>query len=79
MVNTGARPSEIAALRPEQIRLIDTVPHISIEPVDRQLKSHHARRVIPLTGVSLAALQACPEGFSRYRESSASLSAAVNK
>jgi len=29
--------------------------------------------------VSLAALQAFPEGFPRYRESSASLSAAVNK
>lgn len=79
MVNTGARPSELAALTPECIRLDDPVPHISIQPVGRQLKSKNARRVIPLVGVSLEALRAFPEGFPRYRGSSAGLSATVNK
>ncbi|MEQ8657447.1 MAG: hypothetical protein RIC24_09085 [Hyphomicrobiales bacterium] len=54
------------------------MPHISIEPEGRQLKSHYARRVIPLTGVSLEAIKRYPEGFPRYRNR-ATLSAAVNK
>jgi len=42
--------------------------HISIEPeADRKLKTRHARRKIPLTGVSLQAMRAFPEGFSAYR------------
>ncbi|GGE15182.1 integrase [Primorskyibacter flagellatus] len=79
MVNTGYRPSEGAALTAATIRLDSNVPHISIEPDGRQLKSAYARRVIPLTGVSLEAFRECPRGFERYRESSASLSATVNK
>ena len=79
MVNTGARPSELAALTANQIRLKDNVPHISIEPVGRQLKSTNARRVIPLCGVSLEAMRKFPSGFPRYINGSASLSATVNK
>jgi integrase len=79
MVNTGARPSELAALSGGQIHLDANIPHISIEPVDRQLKSANARRVIPLCGVSLEAMRQFPEGFPRYQTSSASLSATVNK
>ena len=78
LVNTGARPSEIAALTPEQIRLDHDVPHISIEPFGRQLKSQYARRKIPLLGVSLEAFRQFPDGFPRYRDSAA-LSATVNK
>lgn len=69
MVNTGARPSEIAALRAATIRLQHNVPHIKIEPDGRKLKTKHARRVIPLAGVSLEALRAFPDGFPHYRES----------
>lgn len=79
MVNTGYRPSEGAALTAATIRLDTNVPHISIEPDGRQLKSAYARRVIPLTGVSFEAFRECPKGFKRYRESSASLSATINK
>lgn len=78
MVNTGYRPSEGAALGPETIHLGGDVPYISIEPDGRQLKSAYARRVIPLTGVSLEAFRAFPDGFPRYKNSS-SLSATVNK
>jgi integrase len=79
MVNTGCRPSELAALTTNTIRLNHSVPHISIEPEGRHMKSRHARRVVPLLGVSLEAMRAFPEGFPRYRGSSASLSATVNK
>ncbi|MEQ3728098.1 MAG: tyrosine-type recombinase/integrase [Tateyamaria sp.] len=79
MVNTGARPSELAALTSECIWLDHEVPHISIEAVGRQLKSANARRVIPLLGVSLEAVSAFPDGFDRYRGSSATLSGTINK
>jgi integrase len=78
MVNTGYRPSEGAGLGPDQIMLADNVPHISIEPDGRQLKSAYARRIIPLAGVSLEAFTECPNGFPRYRDNP-SLSATVNK
>ncbi|NNK67336.1 MAG: tyrosine-type recombinase/integrase [Rhodobacteraceae bacterium] len=78
MINTGYRPSEGAALTVETIRLDCDVPHISIKPEGRQLKSQYARRVIPLTGVSLEAFKQYPEGFPRYRNR-ATLSAVVNK
>lgn len=79
MINTGYRPSEGAALTRQTIRLDHDVPHISIEPDGRQLKTPYARRVIPLTGVSLEAFRAFPDGFPRYRNNSAGLSGAVNK
>lgn len=79
MINTGARPSELAALTSDQIVLGANVPHIRIEPVGRQLKTSSSRRVIPLVGVSLEAMRDFPDGFPRYRESSASLSATINK
>jgi len=79
MVNTGYRPSEAAGLLPEHIRLEHDIPHISIEPVGRQLKTDQSKRIIPLTGISLEAFRQCPNGFPRYQETSASLSATVNK
>lgn len=79
MLNTGARPSELAALTGPQIHLETNVPHISIEPVERQLKSKNARRVIPLLGVSLEAIREFPDGFPAYRARSASLSGTTNK
>ncbi|SIT26357.1 Site-specific recombinase XerD, partial [Gemmobacter megaterium] len=79
MVNTGCRPSELAALTSNTIRLDHAVPHISIEPEGRHIKSKYARRTIPLLGVSLDAAKGFPNGFPRYLDSSASLSATVNK
>lgn len=78
MINTGYRPSEGAGLTRNTIRLDAAVPHISIEPEGRQLKTSHARRVVPLLGVSLEAFRAFPEGFPRYRDKPG-LSATVNK
>jgi len=78
MINTGYRPSEGAALTGDTIHLDHAVPHISIEPDGRQLKTPHARRIIPLTGVSLQAFREHPDGFPRYRHKDA-ISATVNK
>lgn len=80
MVNTGARPSEIAGLLPEEIRLEGNVPSILIQPnAIRHLKNRHSERYIPLTGISLEALKVMPGGFPTYAEKSATLSATVNK
>ena len=79
MINTGYRPSEGAALSRQTIRLDHNIPHISIEPDGRQLKTPYARRLIPLTGVSLEVFRAFPDGFPRYRNNSSGLSGAVNK
>jgi len=68
MVNTGYRPSEGAALRSGQIHLETKIPYISIESPDRQLKTTHSKRIIPLAGISLAAFREFPDGFPRYRK-----------
>ena len=39
MINTGARPSKVAAPTAGVIRLDSDVPHISIAPEGRQLKT----------------------------------------
>ena len=78
MVNTGYRPSEGAGLTRAQIRLDANVPHISIEPVGRTLKTASSRRVIPLLGVSLEAFREYPDGFPRYANSP-SLTDTINK
>jgi len=58
---------------------LDTdIPHISIEPDGRQLKSLRSRRIVPLAGISLEAFKQCPKGFPKYRNSSI-LSATTNK
>ena len=80
MVNTGARPSELAGLRSEDIRLAANIPYIAIRPYKGHLlKNAIANRDVPVTGVSLEALRQFPDGFPRYVGSSASLSGIVNK
>jgi integrase len=60
VINTGMRPSEVAALRSTEIALDVAVPHLSLQPIGRELKSASARRVIPLLGIALAAMRAFP-------------------
>lgn len=79
MVNTGMRPSEIAGLQLEEIKLDAETPHLSLAPNGRQLKTRNARRSLPLLGVSLAAMRQFPEGFPSYRNNAATLSGTVNK
>ncbi|MPT33863.1 MAG: hypothetical protein E2604_01940, partial [Flavobacterium sp.] len=77
---TGARPSEIVGLLPEDIKLDAEIPHISItDRKERPLKTPHSQRDIPLLGYSLEAFKAMPNGFSKYRDKADNLSNAVNK
>lgn len=67
LIETGARPSEICNLRPENIHLNAPTPFIEIrEQSDREVKASASNRDIPLIGVSLAAMKANPDGFPRY-------------
>ncbi|MCY4306589.1 MAG: tyrosine-type recombinase/integrase [Aestuariivita sp.] len=78
MINTGARPSELATLEGQDIFLHHKYPHIVIQPkTGRELKSKSSERVIPLVGCSLTAMADYTDGFPRYRDSP-SLSNAVN-
>ncbi|OOY20846.1 hypothetical protein BMI86_10080 [Thioclava sp. DLFJ5-1] len=80
MINTGYRPSEGAGLDESTIVLEAKTPHIIIKPEPwRSLKNVHSERTIPLTGISLEAFREAKQGFPRYRENSATLSATVNK
>lgn len=71
LVETGARLSEICNLKPENIVIDADVPHIRIEPSDdpddpREIKTDSSVRVVPLVGVSLAAMKKHRKGFPRY-------------
>jgi integrase len=80
MINTGYRPGEAAGLTPDRICLEANIPHIKIAAEDnREIKNQTSKREIPLTGVSLEAFRAFPNGFPTYREKPAVLSATVNK
>ncbi|CAM5404267.1 hypothetical protein AFEL58S_02083 [Afipia felis] len=79
VVDTGARPSEIANLSEASIIIEADIPRIIIRPDGRVLKTDHSERVIPLVGAALAAMKEARRGFPRYRDNEDSLSAALNK
>lgn len=85
MIETGARPSEIANLQPTSFRLTNKVPHLAIEPREdpddpREIKTASSKRLVPLVGVALAAAERHHKlGFPRYRDRENDLSATLNK
>lgn len=84
LIETGARPSEIANLTGQSIHLDAGVPHLSIEPrIDpddpREIKTASSERKLPLVGVALEVFKRFPEGFPRYRNRENDLSATLNK
>lgn len=84
IIETGARPSEICNLTKPFIKFDVAVPHILIEPrVDpddpREIKTTTSIRAVPLIGMALAAMKKFPDGFPRYKDKEASMSAALNK
>jgi integrase len=81
---TGARPSELANLHAGVINLDHEVPHISVEPREdaddpREIKTASSVRKVPLVGVALEVFKRHPNGFPRYKDREASLSALLNK
>lgn len=79
IADTGMRLSEAANLDATTIHLGAEIPHVSIRPNGREMKTEHSQRDIPLVGAALAAAKASPRGFPRYRDKADSLSAIVNK
>ncbi len=78
LIETGCRPSEIANLIQEDIRLDAKVPHILIRPhTGLEVKSAASIREIPLVGVSLEALRRAPDGFPHYRDKNDLLSSSL--
>ncbi|WP_017930706.1 site-specific integrase [Robiginitomaculum antarcticum] len=68
LIETGARMSEICNLMPEDIKMEEQIPFISIRPRDdRELKTPDSEREIPLVGVALEAMKLTPNGFEKYR------------
>src|SRR5690606_19402476 len=61
------------------INLEGDIPHVVIRPDGRVLKTEQSEREIPVVGVALHALKEQPNGFPRYRDNTAALSALVNK
>lgn len=80
VIETGARPSEICNLLPENIHLSAPIPYISIREKDnREVKAANSNRDIPLIGVALEAMKKSPNGFPRYFDKETSFSAVANK
>lgn len=79
IADTGLRISEAVNLTAETIKLDHAVPHVCVEPDGRRMKTDQSRRTIPLVGVALSAMRQNPNGFPRYRDKNAGLSALVNR
>jgi integrase len=84
IIETGARPSEIANLEPEAIRISHPVPHLAIAPREdpddpREIKTTSSRREVPLVGVALEVFKRHKNGFPLYRDRENDLSSTLNK
>jgi integrase len=79
LADTGLRPSEAVNLHGPTIILDAAVPHVRVRPDDRELKTGHSVRDVPLVGGALAAARRNPQGFPRYRHNADALSALANK
>jgi integrase len=79
IAGTGLRPTEAVNLNRKTIVLDVDIPHVKVIPDGRRMKTSQSQRDIPLVGVALAAARAQPDGFPRYHDSGAELSATVNK
>lgn len=84
LIETGARPSELANLQESSIRMSHKVPHLAIEPRDdpddpREIKTLSSERLVPLVGVAFAVFEKHKNGFPRYRNRENDLSATLNK
>jgi len=66
LTETGLRLSEATNLQRHTILLEAPIPHVSVKPDGREMKTDQSRRDIPLVGVALMAMREQPDGFPRY-------------
>ena len=76
---TGMRPREVLGLTRSRIVLDAAIPHLQVRPEQRQLKTDHSARDMPLLGIALTVMTAFSEGFPRYRDAPDVFSATANK
>jgi hypothetical protein len=79
IAGTGMRISECVNLTEQRIDLAANIPHVSIRPDNRVLKTDESLRDMPLVGIALEAVRLQPKGFPRYLDKGATLSMTVNK
>ncbi len=80
LAETGMRPTEVAGLLPEDIQLDAEIPHVRIVArAERNLKTDHSEREIPLVGYSLRAFKVMPEGIPEFRFNPDDLTTSINK
>lgn len=80
LIETGCRHGEVINLRPEDIKLDASVPHIRVAERDDRVHKTDAGtiREIPLVGVALEAAKRAPNGFPKYHDKTNSFSAAAS-
>jgi integrase len=78
-IETGARVSEVVALKKRHIRLDFNIPFISIRADGREVKSKNAIRDVPLVGIALEAMRRNPNGFAKYHDNAVEASREINK
>lgn len=79
MMDAGLRPSEACNLNRGTILLDGDIPHVRVLPDGRRMKTPQSRRDVPLVGLALETMKLQRDGFPRYHDKSAELSATVNK
>jgi len=81
MAETGARPSEIIGILPEEFFLDEAVPHFLIQENEiRTLKTKTSERKIPLVGIGLiVARKIAKTGLTRYWKNPDSASGTISK
>lgn len=84
LIETGARPSELANIYEDAIILDHPVPHLIIQPRDdpddpREIKTESSERRVPLVGIALEVFKKHPKGFPRYHDREHHLSSALLK
>lgn len=79
-LETGARPSEIINIKPENIFLDHPYPHIFIKAMENMaIKTRNSERKIPLVGAAFEAMKKQPLAFPRYYDKGDNFSATINK
>lgn len=80
LIETGARPSEVINLHPDNIHLDADIPHFQIKAMEgREIKTAASARDVPLVGVALEAMRQFPQGFDRYKDKDSGFSQVAMK